>query len=289
MRIFDGVVYAIMVGLGVGIPAASGFDGTRSLATEPISPVEAFRSGNQALRAGENSRGVTALEYAADQGLAVAQWQLGRMYAKGDGVPRNDLRAFEYFGRIANSHADDSPYSPEARLVASAFVALAQYYLDGIPNSDVKADPTRARELLSYAASYFGDPEAQYSLGRLYLDGIPRDPRQAGRWLALAANKGQHQAQAVLGHMLFKGEHVPRQAARGLMWLTLACENAAPSEKWITDLCAAAFKQASDEERAMARILMQHWVTERWSRGSEAANSLRDGSISRSRRGQTDR
>jgi uncharacterized protein len=289
MRICDGVVYAIVVALSVGIPAARGFDGTRSLATEPISPAEAFRSGNQALRAGENSKGITALEYAADQGLAVAQWQLGRMYAKGDGVPRNDLRAFEYFGRIANTHADDSPYSPEARLVANAFVALAQYYLDGIPNSDVKPDPTRARELLSYAASYFGDPEAQYSLGRLYLDGTPRDPRQAGRWLALAANKGQHQAQAVLGHMLFKGELVARQAARGLMWLTLACENASASEKWITDLCAAAFRQASDDERAMARRLMQRWVTERWSRGSEAANGFREGSTSRPRSGPADR
>ena len=32
----------------------------------------------------------------------------------------------------------------------------------------------------------------------------------------------------MLGAMLFEGDHVPRQAARGLMWLTLAKDSAAP-------------------------------------------------------------
>ncbi len=82
--------------------------------------------------------------------------------------------------------------------------------------------------MFAYAASYFGDPDAQYYLARLYLDGngAPHDPRTAARWFALAAQKGQYQAQAMLGAMLFSGDHVPRQAARGLMWLTLAKENA---------------------------------------------------------------
>ena len=38
--------------------------------------------------------------------------------------------------------------------------------------------------------------------------------------------------------MLFRGETgVPRQPARGLMWLTLARSNAAPSEGWIAETC----------------------------------------------------
>ena len=49
----------------------------------------------------------------------------------------------------------------------------------------------------------------------------------AARWFGLSAQKGQCQAQAMLGAMLFEGDHVPRQAARGLMWLTLAKESAA--------------------------------------------------------------
>ncbi len=130
------------------------------------------------------------------------------------------------------------------------------------PNSQVRADPARARELFSYAASYFGDADAQYHLARMYLDGVglPRDPRLAARWLGLAANKRQYPAQAVLGHMLFKGESVPRQAALGLMWLTLARESDVP---WITELYNSAFKQATADERALALVFLDRWLKTR--------------------------
>src|SRR5690606_17047277 len=149
----------------------------------------------RALRAGETSKGMTALEYAAQQGHMGAEWKLGRMYADGDQVPKDAVRAFQYFSRIANRHAEDSPDAPQSRFVANAFVALGHYYLDGIPNA-LKADPDRAREMYWYAASYFAHPDAQYNLARLYLDGkgAPGDPRQAARWLGVAANKGQYQA-----------------------------------------------------------------------------------------------
>jgi uncharacterized protein len=97
----------------------------------------------------------------------IAQWKLGRMYADGDGVKRDDLRAFEYFRGIADAYADEAPDTPQGRFVASAFVALGNYYLEGIPDTAIKPDADRARELFVYAASYFGDPEAQYRLGRL--------------------------------------------------------------------------------------------------------------------------
>ena len=58
-----------------------GLPGARSL-----TPVEAFRSGAQALRAGDTKGGVSSLEYAAASGHPIAQWKLGRMYADGDGV-----------------------------------------------------------------------------------------------------------------------------------------------------------------------------------------------------------
>ena len=107
------------------------------------------------------------------------------MYADGDGVKRDELRAYQYFRAVADAHADDVPGTPEARFIANAFDALGTYYLAGIPNTQVKADPDRAREMFAYAASYFGDPDAQYHLGRMYLDGSAglREPRQAARWL----------------------------------------------------------------------------------------------------------
>ena len=64
----------------------------------------------------------------------------------------------------------------------------------------------------------------------------------------------------MLGQMLFNGDQLPRQAARGLMWLTLASENAAPEETWIKESYNKAMAKASEEDRAMAAQMLEHWV-----------------------------
>ena len=164
----------------------------------PTSPGDAFRSATEALRSGETSKAVMSLQYAAEHGHGFALWKLGRMYADGEGVKRDDIRAFEYFQKFADSHADDNPATPRARFVANAFVALGHYYLEGIPNSAVAPSPELARRMFGHAASYFGDPEAQFQLATLYLDGngVVRDAKRAVPWLVLASNKGHYKAQA---------------------------------------------------------------------------------------------
>jgi hypothetical protein len=255
------------------IPNASGSGGsmnippakpvTRSL-TAPVhalTPGEAFLTGTEALRAGDAKAGIRALEYAAENGHTIAEWKLGRMFADGDQVTRNDLRAFKYFQDIVDNHSDDAVGTPQARFVSNAYVALGGYFANGIPDSDVMPDLLRARDLYAYAASYFGDAEAQYRLGRMVLEGQggSRDPWQAVRWLKLAADKGHFQAQALLGVTLFRGEAIPRQAPRGLMYLTIA-RDMAPQDKTIADLQARAFAQASDDERAMALSYLEGWL-----------------------------
>ncbi len=270
MRTSNAIIGAAALGVSLALSPALAFDGTKTDDTPTAaavsfgSPTEAFRSGTQWLKT-DKVKAVNSLEYAAEKGHTMAQWKLGRMYAEGDGVQQDDKRAFEYFRRIADSHADDNPGTPQARFVANAFVALGHYYLDGIPRTTIKADPVRAREMFAYAASYFGDPDAQFYLARIYLDGngCPKDPRQAARWLGLAANKGQYQAQAMLGAMLFSGQDVPRQAARGLMWLTLAKDSATPDQAWIGKLYDSAFQQATEDERAMALVYLERWLKTR--------------------------
>lgn len=274
MRIFDRSALSpllILLAVALAPSLASAFDGTPGDAPagaatpgKPRTVEEIVRFGAQALRSGETEKGIDSLRYAADQGHAGAQWKLGRMYAEGEGVERDDIKAFEYFSQIANMHADDNPATPEARFASDAFVALGAYYLVGIPHSKIRRDPARARDMFAYAASYFGDPDAQYHLARLYIDGdgVARDPRFAARWLGLAAHKGQYQAQAALGGLLFKGdEGIPRQAARGLMWLTLARDGAAgPQDKWVVDLYEDAFSTATADERAMALVYLEQYM-----------------------------
>ncbi|MBI1201177.1 MAG: sel1 repeat family protein [Rhodopseudomonas sp.] len=287
MRIADTLLRVAMVGLGLSCGTVAGvgfatfgvafmatpalaFDGTKSDDTiagaPPLTPMQAFRSGAHWLKEGNKTKALHELRYAAENGHALAQWKLGRMYASGDGVAQDDLKAFNYFRRIADSHADDNPDTPQARFVSNAFVALGHYYLEGIPNTRIKPDPDRAREMFNYAASYFRDPDAQYYLARLYLNGngAPRDPRTAARWFGLSAQKGQCQAQAMLGAMLFSGDHVPRQAARGLMWLTLAKANAQSSDQtWVANLYDSAYQQSTEDERALALVYLKHWLETR--------------------------
>jgi len=261
MRISRLLICSAIIGLAFGLEPTMPFDGTPS-PDKPVSPSDAVRAATEALKSGQKTRAVTALQYAAEHGQGVALWQLGRMYAEGDGVPRDDARAFEYFQKFADTHADDPPAIPRSRFVANAFVSLGHYYLDGIPNTSVSANPEAARRMFSHAASYFGDPEAQYQLAMLYVKGtgVGRDAKRAVPWLSLAANKGHYKSQAMLGRILFKGEHGSRQAASGLMWLTIACDGPGAKVPWIAELREAAFKQASDDERAMALIMLERWV-----------------------------
>ena len=257
---------------------------------------EALRAGMRDYNSGDKVSAVRAFDYAAGQGAPLALWKAARMYADGDGVGRNEVKAFQYFSRLADDCADESPDSPRAGLVANAFTSLGIYYLDGIkgtsikPNppgagcvatafpslglyhregikgTSIKPNPPRAVEMFSYAASYFGDPSAQFNLARLYLDGhgLARDPRQAARWLNLAAEKGHSRAQALLGQLLVNGEGVPMQRARGLMWLDLALQSAdARSQAWVKSLHEEAFGGASETDRRTASALSEQYQARR--------------------------
>lgn len=217
---------------------------------------EALRAGLNDLLAGDSRSSVEALTYAAEGGQALAQWKLGRMYSRGEGVPRDDSKAYSYFERLVESYNEDDPDRPDIAAISNAFVSVGVYCLNGIPNSEIKPDPERALEMFQYAATNFGDPDAQYNLARMYMDGaagLARNNMRAARWLALAAEKGHHPAQALLGHLLFLGEGVPRQRARGLMWLSIAKRGAqGPKDEWIRELNAKDFGAASDDDREVA-------------------------------------
>ena len=229
-----------------------------------ISASDAFRSGTRLYYEGDRKAAIEQLRRAAESGHPIAQWKLGRIYQTGDGVPANDAKAFEFYNQVANNHADDSPSSPQSAFVASAFVALGTYYLKGIENTAVRPNVQKAREIYTYAASYFGDADAQFNLGRLYLEAVSneRDPKQAARWLKVAAKKGHPGAQALLGQLLFAGDDdVPRRPAQGLMWLTVARANAnASNEDWIRDAQEQAFSVASEQERRLGVAQAQDWI-----------------------------
>lgn len=228
-------------------------------------PTAAFAAGTSAYFSGDVATALQALEVAAEGGHAVARWKLARMYADGDGVVEDDIRAFTYFSQIANAHAEDRPGTPQARFVANAFVALGSYYHHGI-GSVVAVDQARSRQIFAYAASYFGDPDAQFNLGMMLLhgEGGGVDSRQAGRWLSLAAHKGHVDAQLALGELLFSGaDHLTPRPADGLKWLLIAGQFAQDSSEQarVRPVQERYLALASTDVRARALQMADEWLT----------------------------
>lgn len=250
----------ILVGL---TGAAAAFDGqtttSRTIGPQDLTPTEALRTGARQYYSGDKVGALSSLRYAAENGQPRAAWKLGEMYATGDGVQEDDLKAFEYYSQIVREHGDDRADGPDAPFVASAFVALGFYYLNGIEGT-VPKNEARARQIFTHAASYFGDADAQYELGRLYQD---TNSRMAVRWYNLAALKGHVGAQARLGETLYAFGNSDEKKARGLMWMTVAMDQATgPEAAWIKDLHEQYFAVSSEAVRQVARSLADGWIAQ---------------------------
>ncbi len=261
MRIFEYVFVCVAV-MCVAAGPASALDPSRTV-EKTATPSETFRLGAQAYHKGDLTSAFNAFTKAAEQGHAVAQWKLAKMYADGEGVKEDDYKAFQIFSKIADAHADDDPFAPVSSVVADAFVRIAGYYRTGIAAAGIKPDMTRALGLLRHAALYFGDAEAQYEVGHMYLvgEGVPANPAQAARWLELAARKNHVAAQATLGDMLVYGHGIPPMPERGYMWLLVAKENASPKERdWVLSLVHRAEAVLDDNQETGAEQGAQTWL-----------------------------
>ena len=151
-----------------------------------------------------------ATRHAAEQGEAIAQSNLGVMYATGRGVPQDDAEAVRWY-RLAAEQGD-----------AIAQLNLGVMYATGrgVPQDDAEA--VRWYRL----AAEQGDARAQLNLGFMYATGrgVPQDDAEAVRWYRLAAEQGEARAQLNLGVMYDTGRGVPRDFAEAVRWYRLSAE-----------------------------------------------------------------
>ena len=132
--------------------------------------------GWAAARRGDFATALSEFQRLAEQGNAVAQYNLGVMYANGMGVPRDAEKAADWFHDAASGGDARAQYN------------LGNLYADG---QGVPRDLPRAAHWYAKAAAQ-GLADAQYNLGRLYYmgTGVPRDFVQAYVWMHLAADQG---------------------------------------------------------------------------------------------------
>ena len=213
-----------------------------------------FGSAFNAYAAGNKVQALSDYQAAADLGHIGALWKVGRMYELGDGIEADPFEAFRAYRSLASLHGDIPPNDRDAVFVASAFVALGKYLEEGVEDR-LEVDLPAARRTFFYAASYFGDREAQYRLGRMLIEGRGGTPipAQGARWLKLASDKGHVAATAVLGELLFDGRYVAQRPVLGLSMLTRARELANEEQRvWIEEMQQRAFAAASEDVRRQA-------------------------------------
>jgi hypothetical protein len=135
-----------------------------------------FQKGFTAFEKGDYATALREFEPLAEQGDADAQYRLGWMYEKGEGVPQNDKTALKWY-----------------TLSAKQGNVLAQYNL-GVMYRDgqgVLQDDKTAVKWFRLAADQ-GDAPAQYNLGVMYDNGqgVPQDYKTAAKWYKLSAGQG---------------------------------------------------------------------------------------------------
>jgi len=242
------------------IPAFA-FDPGKATEAEKPAKGKFWKNFFSARKEGKQEDAIDLLKYEAEKGDHGAQWKLGRMYQIGDGVEKNPAAAFAFYKQVADSYMDARPGTPDWQFTANAMVALGYYYRDGAADAGIARNPAEAQVMFTTAATYFGHPDAQFELARMYLEGEnPRgDVIQAARMLKEAADHGHVGAEALLGHLLFEGaEGLRREPVEGLSRMMKA-ERRAPGKdaEWISKLQEEAFALASEDERRAAIALVQ--------------------------------
>ena len=146
----------------------------------------------------------------AEKGDAAAQFNLGEMYADGEGVPTDEAEAAKWCRKAA-----DQGY-------AEAQVTLGQMYFDG---EGVPKNKAEAVKWLRKAADQ-GDVKAQFFLGLMYADGegVPKDAAEAVKWYRKAADQGHASTQSNLGVMYAYGRGVPKDEAEAVKWFRKAAD-----------------------------------------------------------------
>lgn len=145
----------------------------------------------------------------AIKGDVVAQLNLGLMYARGEGIPKNYEVAAKWLSKPA-----------EQGHVQAQF-ALGEIYAeggDGVPRNYEKAAAWYLK------AAEQGDAVAQHKIGVMYAEGsgIRYNAFEAEKWLRKAAERGDAKLQFNLGERYANGQGVPHSAKEAEKWYRTA-------------------------------------------------------------------
>lgn len=209
--------------------------------TAPPNKWQLYRMAKEHLdRDGDHYDPKKAVEYltkSAKQGYTVAKYMLGKLYLRGEDVPKQMLHALHW---LESAVKDDNPY---------AEYLLGKTFLKG---EDIEKDTERAESLLRRSAEQ-GNKYAAYTLGKAYLDGdvLAQSIDEAVRLLNLSASKGFAPAQFILGRLLYKGEVIPKDIKKAVEWLDRAAAQKNPYAAYLAGKIYLTENEVKDIQKAI--------------------------------------
>jgi TPR repeat protein len=238
-----------------------------------VSPERAYEAGLDAYRSGAFDQAIPALEEAAKAGIVEARFFLARI--RGDvSLPYHDrAKAYRLYLAIVDEYVNIDRTDAGAPFVSKSLIALANYLRRGVPAAGIAANVPRALQYLDHAAKYFGDPDAQFEIAKLYLSGedLPKDTEFALHWLSTLTRGGHPGAQALLADLFWQGELVKRDRVRALGLSILAMEQAPETDHfWIADTYQNIYCGSDAEMRQKGEAFANFWRG-RFGRLGEAA------------------
>ncbi|MFQ5784790.1 MAG: tetratricopeptide repeat protein, partial [Alphaproteobacteria bacterium] len=167
-----------------------------------------FREGYAAYQSGDYPAAAREFAALANEGDARAQFNLGVMYDKGEGVPQDYAEAAKWFRKAAEQG------------LAVAQTNLGVYFQRG---KGVAQDYEKAAEWYRKAAEQ-DYATAQYNLGVLFEigKGVAQSDVDAAEWYRKAAEQDNATAQYNLGALFQRGKGVPQDDVKAHMWFNLA-------------------------------------------------------------------
>ena len=180
---------------------------------------------------------VNLLIEAAELGCGVSKYRLGKMFLRGEDVPKNVEYALRW---LEESVSEGNQY---------AEYLLGKTLLRG---EDMEQNIRRAENLLRCSSNQ-GNRYASYTLGKTLLDGelLLQDIPEAIRLLAVSADKGFAAAQYQMGKLLYRGEVIQQDIARAIDYLERAAGQKNPYAAYLAGKIRLTEGEVKDVLRAI--------------------------------------
>jgi TPR repeat protein len=178
---------------------------------------------------------------AAEQGVAAAQYNLGVMYANGQGVTASPQEASKWFLKAADQGVTDA---------ANGLGKM--YYEEGAFKNYAEAEKWYRKAADEGVASAAFNLGVMYDLGQ----GVPKDYAQALKWYQKAADEGYADAMANLGILYYNAQGVKRDLVQAYAWFARAQKLGDPRAG---ELLTAAGNKLKPGDIKKAQALAAQW------------------------------